>query len=184
MARTGVRDVRNSPAVPLICEREAAGLDLSVVNNRLRVSPASKLTPEFVRRIHHHRESLKALVLICDAGTQARRALFARQWTAAPTNRIPAFLVCPDLPYERGRCFSCADRLDRPRLGRCWRCALAWRLACRLPMPAAELAHVYDETKVVASMTGEPRAASRDHVYRTRWQGDSRQAVAPKVAPS
>ena len=149
MECTGVRDVLGSPAVPLICELEVAGFDLSVVNSRLRVSPASKLTPEYVQRIHSHRESLKTLVRICDDGTQARRTLFARQWAAAPPNQIPAFLVCLNLPYQRGLCFSCADRLDRPRFGRCWRCSLAWRLACRVPIPA-ELAQAYDESKVLA----------------------------------
>ena len=96
-----------------------------------------------------HRESLKTLIRTSDAGTQARRALFARQWAAAPPNQIPAFLVCPNLPYQRGLCFSYADRLDRLRYGRCWRCSLAWRLACQLPVPA-ELARAYDDSKVVA----------------------------------
>ena len=149
MECTGVRDVLSSPAVPLICELELAGFDLSVVNSRLRVSPASKLKPDVVQRIHNHRESLKTLVRICDATTQARRALFARQWADAPPSHIPAFLICPNLPYQRGVCFSCGNRLDRLRFGRCWRCSLAWRLACRLPIPA-EIARAYDEGKVVA----------------------------------
>ncbi len=149
MECTGLRDVLNSPAVPLICELEVAGFDVSIVNSRLRVSPASKLEPDLVQRIHSHRESLKTLIRTSDAGTQARRALFARQWAAAPPHQVPAVLVCPNLPYQRGLCFSCADRLDRPRFGRCWRCSLAWRLACRLPIPA-ELAQALDGSKVVA----------------------------------
>ena len=149
MEGTGLHDVLNSPAVPLISELKVAGFDLSVVDSRLRVSPASKLAPEYIQRIQSHREGLKTLVLIYDAGTQARRALFARQWAAAPPNQVPAFLVCPNLPYQRGLCFSCADRLGRLRFGRCWRCSLAWRLACRLPIPA-KLAQAIDESKVLA----------------------------------
>ena len=149
MECTGVRDVLSSPAVPLIRELKGAGFDVRLVNSRLRVSPASKLAPDCVQRIHSHRDDLKALVRIYDAGTQARRALFARQWAAAPPNQIPAFLVCPNLPYQRGLCFSCGDRLPEPRFGRCWRCSLAWRLVCRLPIPVA-LAQAFDESKVLA----------------------------------
>ena len=39
-------NVLNSPAVAVLCDLEHAGLDLAVVNGRLRVWPADLLTPE------------------------------------------------------------------------------------------------------------------------------------------
>jgi hypothetical protein len=55
----------------------------------------------------------------------------------------------PGVPYLSGRCFSCGDELERARHGKCWRCALAWRLALHLPVAPA-LADIYDGQKVLA----------------------------------
>ena len=35
------------------------------------------------------------------------------------------------------------------RFGRCWRCSLAWRLACELPV-SAEVGAAYDSARVCA----------------------------------
>jgi hypothetical protein len=70
-----------------------------------------------------------------DNGVKARLHMFRRQFeeTAAPA--VPAFLFRPGTPYTRGRCFSCGDRLLAARFGQCWRCSLAWRLACQVQVP-------------------------------------------------
>ena len=57
-----------------------------------------------------------------------------RFWVS--TEGVPALLFRSGVPYVEGRCFSCGDALQRFRVGRCWRCSLAWRLACRVAMPA------------------------------------------------
>jgi hypothetical protein len=54
---------------------------------------------------------------------------------------------CRDVPYVRAACFSCGDSLPEPRFSRCWRCSLAWRLACRLPV-STELAAAMDAARV------------------------------------
>jgi len=48
--------------------------------------------------------------------------------------------------HTAGICFSCASSSSIPEFGRC---SLAWRLAIQVPI-AADLAAVYDTTKVVA----------------------------------
>ena len=40
-------------------------------------------------------------------------------------------------PLRRHGCFSCGDALPQLIYARCWRCSLAWRLACRPPPPGA-----------------------------------------------
>lgn len=87
--------------------------------------------------IRHYKDALKLLLRCCDAGVQARRDVFACQLTQTPAPRVPAFLFRPDVPYVRGGCFSCGDTLPEPPFSRCWRCSLAWRLACRLPVSTA-----------------------------------------------
>jgi len=53
------------------------------------------------------------------------------------------------LPKGQGQCFSCGDALERAGFGRCWRCSLAWRLACRVTMPAL-LAAALDDARLCA----------------------------------
>ncbi len=38
-------------------------------------------------------------------------------------------------PTVLAGCFPCGDVLPGLRFARCWRCAVGWRLACRLPVP-------------------------------------------------
>ena len=139
----------DSPAVPLLATLVARGCRVRVTDGgeRLIVEPASRLTADEQRRVRAHRRTLATLIQ--DDGLQARRACFAAQFAATPTPRVPAFIFRPGIAYTKGQCFSCGDPLPEPRFGRCWRCALAWRLACRLPVPA-EFASAYDEARVVA----------------------------------
>lgn len=141
-------NVFESPALPLLLELEAAGLALvTTVTGTLRIGPAERLTPEQVAAIHEHRDALKTLALICEDGVQARRVTFVATLAEAESALVPSLVFRPDLPYVAGQCFSCGDPNGRATFGRCWRCALAWRLAVRVPIPAG-LAAVYDEAKI------------------------------------
>jgi hypothetical protein len=96
-----------------------------------------------------HKDAIKTLLRCCDEGVVARRDSFRAQFDAAPVEIIPALLFRADVPYVSGRCFSCGEETGRPAFGRCWRCSLAWRLACRLPIPA-DLGAAMDTAKVSA----------------------------------
>ena len=143
------QDVLNSPAVAVLCDLEHAGLDLAVVDGRLRVWPADLLTPEHEQLIRQHRDELVALVRICDDGIQERLAAFKVQRREAPAGTLPDFVFQRGTPYDKGVCFSCGAALPQPEFGRCWRCSLAWRMAADVPIPAGQAA-VYDRARVVA----------------------------------
>ncbi len=143
------QDVLDSLAVAVLCDLEHAGLDLAVVDGRLRVWPVERLTAEHEQRIQQHRNALVTLVRICDEGVQERLVAFKQQCAGSPADSTPPFLFRPDVPYVKGSCFSCGDPITELRYGRCWRCSLAWRLAAGVPLPATQAA-VYDESRVVA----------------------------------
>jgi hypothetical protein len=140
-------DVLQSPALPLLLELEADGFDLRFDGSRLLVKPIERLSPERRALVAAHRADLVALVRICDAGVVTRRQVFAAQYASGVT--VGRFALVPDLPYVSGRCFSCGDPLTRPAFGRCWRCAMAWRLVVGVPV-SASLSEVYDTQRMVA----------------------------------
>ena len=142
-------DVLNSPAVAVLCGLEEAGLDLAVVDGRLRVWPVERLTAEHERVIRRHRNELVTLVRICDDGVQERLVAFKQQLREVPEGTTPAFVFQQGTPYTKSVCFSCGTALATPEYGRCWRCSLAWRMAAGVPIPATQAA-VYDEARVVA----------------------------------
>ena len=119
-----------SPAIPLLVTLEARGCRLTVTadGGRLIVEPASRLTATQREDVREHGRTLATLIRACDDGVQARRECFAAQFDATPVPQVPAFLFRSNVPYQPGVCFSCAESLPEPRFGRCWRCALAWRL--------------------------------------------------------
>jgi len=136
-----------SAAVGMLRQLEADGFHVELMaDGALSIAPRSRLTAERMRAIAECKAALKTLLRCCDDRVQARRRVFAQQFAEAAAP-MPAFLYRADVPYARGRCFSCGDALPELRFGRCWRCALAWRLACRLPIPA-EIAVVMDTAKV------------------------------------
>ncbi len=141
-------DVFESP-LPLLLELERDGFDLGVRSGTLWIKPARRLTAEHRAQITEHRAALKALVLVCDDDVQDRLVVYKAQLAAVPAGSTPDFVYQRGTVHRRGVCFSCAAPLSGPEFGRCWRCSLAWRLAMRIPI-AAELAAVYDSTKVVA----------------------------------
>ena len=141
-------NVFNSSAKAVLSDLKHAGLDMAVVDGRLRVWPVERLTAQHEHLIQQHRDELVALVRSCDQGVQERVAVYRAQLEADPTT-IGPFLFTAGVPYGRGVCFSCGDFLPDACFGRCWRCSLGWRLAYGLAVPA-ELAAAYDEARVVA----------------------------------
>jgi hypothetical protein len=139
-------DIFSSPAVGLFAELADAGLVFEATQDgRLRVRPAGLVTPERAELIRTHRDHLLTLARICDEGVQRRAAKF-RTDVEATRDRLPAFLYRACVPYVAGVCFSCGDRLNATGFGRCWRCALAWRLAVRVPITAT-VAEVLDQAR-------------------------------------
>jgi hypothetical protein len=80
---------------------------------------------------------------------QERREAFAAQLAHPPPPGVPAFLFRPDVPYVKGTCFSCGVALRSLVFARCWRCSLAYRLACGLSVPV-DLIAAMDAARVVA----------------------------------
>ena len=113
-----------SPAVALVCDLEQAGCRVQLASDGgVRITPVQCVTPELRARITAHRQALKAVLGAMDAGVQQRAERFAEQHAACSTG----FLMLAEPTIAAGRCFSCGDSVERA--GRCWRCALAWRLA-------------------------------------------------------
>lgn len=148
MATPVTRDVLDSPAVAILCGLEADGFRVELTDDdALVIAPRSRLTPERMQAIAACKGALKELVRCCDVGVQARREAFAAQLVLTQAPGVPAFLFKAGLPYVKGTCFSCGDALPELRFSRCWRCSLAWRLVCTLPVPA-DLAAALDVARV------------------------------------
>jgi hypothetical protein len=131
-----VTNIFDSTALPLLLALEARGIHVELTaDGRLIVEPASRLRPTTRRR--------------CDREVQERREAFAAQLAHTPPPGVPAFLFCPDVPYVKGTCFSCGVVLRSLVFARCWRCSLAYRLACGLSIPA-DLIVAMDAARVVA----------------------------------
>jgi hypothetical protein len=139
--------VLDSPALPLLLELEQQGCRVELTPHKLVVEPASRLTPQQRAAVLAYARELALLVRCLDPGVVERRDLFRRQLETTPPPRVPTFLFRPDVPYVQAACFSCGDPLPEPCFSRCWRCSLAWRLACRLPV-STELAAAMDAARV------------------------------------
>jgi hypothetical protein len=138
-------DVFTSPALSLLLDLEQRGCRIGLDGADICIRPAGVLTAAERVTLQAHYEDARLLVLLSsDAAIHTRRDAFRHQLAAAPAPTVPAFLFRPGVPYVRGRCFSCGDALDALRFGRCWRCSLAWRLACCMPIPTS----AYDEARL------------------------------------
>jgi len=125
--------VFDSPALPLWLTLEARAIHVELTSDgRLIVEPVSRLTANEQLAVRTHARELAVLVRICDRGVQERREAFADQLALTPPPALPAYLLCADVPYVQGTCFSCGVGLHRLVFARCWRCSLAVRLACGL----------------------------------------------------
>jgi hypothetical protein len=140
----------HAAAVDALCDLERDGFRVSLTDDGvLCISPRSRLTPERMRLIQSCRDGLRILLRVCDNGVQVRRQAFERMLTVPPPGIvIPAMVLVPDVPYARGVCFSCGANLPAPSFGRCWRCALAMRLAMRVPI-ARETFDAYLDARVL-----------------------------------
>lgn len=127
------RSVLESPAVELLCRLEDQGFDLAVHKGRLRVTPGDRLNVAQEAEIRQYRDDLVLLVRVCDPGVQTRLAAFKAQ---SPST---APVLLSGVRYVAGVCYSCAERLEPGRHGRCWRCGLALRLAWTLPVSNTDL---------------------------------------------
>ncbi|MBI2187323.1 MAG: hypothetical protein HYU37_09440 [Acidobacteria bacterium] len=140
----------DSAAVAILCDLERDGFRVQLEpDDAIVIVPRSKLTPERMTAIAEHKGAIKVLLRCLDPGVLERRDVMRAQIEATPAGYVPAFLFRSDVPYVAGRCFSCGDGLQQFRVGRCWRCALAWRLAARMPIPA-DLADALDGARVSA----------------------------------
>lgn len=145
MAGLVTADIFQSAALPLLLRLNAEGYELQAAAAVLRVRPVERVTPELRAELARYKPDL--LLLIRDPGVCARRDVMRGQFDAAPAGRVPALLFRPGVAYVRGVCFSCGDVLPMVTFGRCWRCSLAWRLACRVAVPAP-LADALDAARV------------------------------------
>ena len=138
-----------APAVCLLLDLQREGFIVELTpDDALTIAPRSRLTPERMRTIAASKDALKTL-LRDDAGLIARRQAFEQQLASTPAPRLPAFVFTPGIAYTKGFCFSCGEPMPQWIFGRCWRCALAWRLACRLVI-SPDLAAALNSARVVA----------------------------------
>lgn len=144
-------DVFDSPAVGILCGLEHDGFTVQLEpDNGIVIVPRSRLTPERMAAITRYKDALTLLLRCCDAGVRARRAAFECQMALLGPGIVASLVFTSGIPYAAGVCFSCRDGLGRPLgFGRCWRCALAWRLACRLPL-TPELATAIEQARRVS----------------------------------
>ena len=84
------QDVLSSPAVAVLGGLEDAGLDLAVVDGRLRVWPVERLTADHEHLIRQHRDELVALVRSRDEGLRGFRTMSAEK-TVCTYNMEPEF---------------------------------------------------------------------------------------------
>jgi hypothetical protein len=149
MDRALTADVVLTSAVAILFELHREGFTVDLTDDdALTIAPRSRLTPERQRTIVTHKDALKTLLRGVDEQVAARRHAFREQLARAAAPRVPAFLFREGVVYAKGTCFSCGDPLPQPTFGRCWRCSVAWRLACRPPIPA-DLAAALDSAKVI-----------------------------------
>ena len=99
--------------VPLLHRLMAAGVDVAVKNDRLRVRPAAWITPTLRDELTARKPELLAVL----SRLQGMRATVGQ--VAIPCAVVAAV-------GGPGRCFSCGDPLDYPHAyGRCTPCSLA-----------------------------------------------------------
>lgn len=143
-------DVFDSPALRLLVALEARAIHIELTTDgRLIVEPASRLTADEQTAVRAHARGLARLLRLCDRGVWARRDAFAMQIALVRPPGLPACLLRPQVPYVRGTCFSCGVVLQALVFGRCWRCALACRLAGGLSIPVDVIAAM-DVARVIA----------------------------------
>lgn len=166
-----VTELLDSPALDLLLAMERDEFQIEATDaDTIRISPADRLDADRLALVRLYKPELLQLIRMCDEGVQARLMSYREQLEAAPAPQVPAFWFRPDVPYQAGVCFSCGDHLPpadvrtvtctrtdgtsisvtlTERYGRCWRCALAFRLAVGAELPST-IAHARDEAKLLS----------------------------------
>jgi hypothetical protein len=148
---TGEHTVVASPLFGSFLELARQGFEFALwPDGTVQVRPIERLPADTRALMQRHPDDLRLLVsILADDEVQRRRSAFDAQLAVTPAPRLPPFLLQHGLPYVPGRCFSCDEALLTRSYGRCWRCSLAWRLACRLPL-TEPVAEALDAAKVIA----------------------------------
>ena len=133
-----IPDTLAAPAVQILCRLAAEGVTFDITTGgRLVVAPLQPLSPWLAELLRQHHDVLVPLVQVAEKGVQERVRHFCWWISRAPAGvAVTTPLLHPHLLSMPGRCTSCGGDLEEARSGRCWRCALAWRLAVRMPLTA------------------------------------------------
>lgn len=116
MAGLVTADTTVDVAVPILHRLLAAGFELAVVDDRLRVRPADRITPALRDELTARKPELLAV-------------LSRLQGMRATVGEVPVPCAVLAAVGGPGRCFSCGDRLDHPHAcGRCAPCSVASEL--------------------------------------------------------
>lgn len=111
---------------PFLRRLLAAGFELAVADDRLRIRPTHRITPAIRDELTARKPELLAV-------------LWRLQGMRATVGQVPVPCAVLAAVGGPGRCFSCGDRLDHPHgYGRCAPCAVASELFYREVPDAAE----------------------------------------------
>lgn len=126
MAGLVTADTTVAPAAPLLQRLLAAGFEVAVTDNRLRVRPAGRITPALRDELTARKPELLAV-------------LSRLQGMRATVGQVPIPCAVLAAMGGPGRCFSCGDPLDHPHAcGRCAPCSVASDLFYREVPDAAD----------------------------------------------
>ena len=141
--------VIDSPALAVLLELQTAGVEVRVLNGVVQFRRhRDVLTDEQRMVLDAHANDVRELLrMLADSGLRSRVRRFAQMFDASTPTTLPTNVLTCGIPYATGVCFSCGHELPRSQYGRCWRCALAWRIAWRYPLHKA-LQIATDEARV------------------------------------
>ena len=140
--------VFDSPLFPVIIQLAGHGFEFRILpDTQVLVRPIHRVPPHARKLMRQYPGDLRLLVTMAtDPAVAERRDAFHEQVETIPA---PPFLFRANVPYVPGRCFSCGDAFPALHFGRCWRCSVAWRLVCDLPI-SKNVAAAIDTAKVIA----------------------------------
>ncbi len=115
----------------LLVTLTSCGVSVAVDGDVLCLKPASRVPPELVAELR----AAKRALLDRLRGPQGGGGDAIAHRVSAFRERGAPWVLIPDLPYERERCFSCGARLDDVLYGRCRACSEAlWRALMNEPV--------------------------------------------------
>jgi hypothetical protein len=110
----------------LLLRLEDVGAVMTLNGSALRIEPGTALTDSDRVMLRADADTAKGLMLLLDAGIQARLKALAEA-------RVPSLarFSCAE-PWNSSQCPCCGEAVTK--VGRCWRCSAAWPLASGLTM--------------------------------------------------